>query len=384
MILQIQIYIKIVKVQLNTSGFNENTTTQWQWNHENELEIEKYNIISFVTLYGVQGYKELDPMLDNIFSFRDLQLPLFISCTCKLAYQYNSALTGEFQSHPVSTYQRKLPAFRFNIFHSILYNHIQSTFTMYQQIQIIIQQIYNIKLKNTKSPHDVAAAKSFRQISQHQLKTPHSSIQTCQPLDSNPPLRSPRFCWASPLSFALKAHPDALQLSCAGSQNEGPYNMVILHPCRYLACFVILCQSQQEMGAFSKFWIRGFQVVILMRCLDALSKLMEIQEFHRSRAARNHKFTGNEDFEAVGFKTYSVDQRKLSLLGIVDVCCWKWNNRIWTFQNSQESCQGAGRMEVNFISCDCAGHTQEDLVHFAQYKNQILLGVLVVFIYYQA
>eukprot|EP00702_Spironucleus_salmonicida_P001566 EST42857.1 Hypothetical protein SS50377_17479 [Spironucleus salmonicida] len=65
-----------------------------------------------------------------------------------------------------------------------------------------------------------------------------------------------------------------------------------------------------------------------MRCLDALVKLMEIQEFHRRSAVNNHKFTGNEDFESASFKAYSVDPRKLSLLGIVDVCCWKLNNRI--------------------------------------------------------
>ncbi|KAH0575895.1 hypothetical protein SS50377_21429 [Spironucleus salmonicida] len=46
------------------------------------------------------------------------------------------------------------------------------------------------------------------------------------------------------------------------------------------------------MGAFSNFWIQVLEPVLLMSCLDALSKLMEIQEFHRRRAMNNHKFTG--------------------------------------------------------------------------------------------
>ncbi|KAH0576027.1 hypothetical protein SS50377_21565 [Spironucleus salmonicida] len=46
------------------------------------------------------------------------------------------------------------------------------------------------------------------------------------------------------------------------------------------------------MGAFSNFWIQVLEPVLLMSCLDALSKLMKIQEFHMRRAMNNHKFTG--------------------------------------------------------------------------------------------
>eukprot|EP00702_Spironucleus_salmonicida_P004071 EST45362.1 Hypothetical protein SS50377_14692 [Spironucleus salmonicida] len=40
--------------------------------------------------------------------------------------------------------------------------------------------------------------------------------------------------------------------------------------------------------------------------------------------------------------------KKLSLVGIEDVCCWKLNDRLWDIRNRQKTCQGAGRMEVGF------------------------------------
>ncbi|KAH0575853.1 hypothetical protein SS50377_21381 [Spironucleus salmonicida] len=66
-----------------------------------------------------------------------------------------------------------------------------------------------------------------------------------------------------------------------------------------------------------------------MSCLDCTKQTDENQHFHISRAVYNHKFTASKDFEVVGFKGYSVESRKISLLGIADVCCWTWNTRIW-------------------------------------------------------
>ncbi|KAH0576068.1 hypothetical protein SS50377_21610 [Spironucleus salmonicida] len=126
--------------------------------------------------------------------------------------------------------------------------------------------------------------------------------------------------------------------------------MVILHPCRYLACFVILCQSQQEIAAFSNFGIRVLEPVLLMSCLDSLSKLLENCAISYQQGCAQSQIQAQQGLRSCKFQILFGRVKKTQLARYRRRMLLKWNNRIWTFQNSQESCQGAGRMEVGLHS----------------------------------
>ncbi|KAH0576036.1 hypothetical protein SS50377_21577 [Spironucleus salmonicida] len=354
MILQIQIYIKLVKVQLNSRFLmriqlpNSNGTTRMNLKYKTIIQVASLlcmvfkdikNHIECWIIYSVSGTYSYH------FSYHALvNQPINIT-------QHQLENFYLIQQAPINA-SHQLSGSTFSILR--IYNHIQYTFPMHQQIYY-----YIIKLYHKTQKYDIPTWRNSSKIISSNFPAP---VENSAPEHANLPTSGLQPALTEPLTLPTMTSKFRIFSSSRCSKIELPWFV----KCRsfqygYPASMQVpclLCYSDLVVignGNIQQF--RGFAFWNQYYCRVAQihqGNCWRIAQFHRSRVAYNHKFKPSEDFEAVSFKAYSLETIRRSLLGIQYVCCWKWNNRIWDIRNRQETQQGAGRMEVGFISCDCA------------------------------
>eukprot|EP00702_Spironucleus_salmonicida_P001590 EST42881.1 Hypothetical protein SS50377_17505 [Spironucleus salmonicida] len=137
-------------------------------------------------------------------------------------------------------------------------------------------------------------------------------------------------------------------------------------------------------GSIQQFLDSSFGTSIVNELLRCTKQTDENLRISYEEGYEQSQIYGQEDFEVVGFKGYSVESR----------------NSVWQVQKTYVA--GSGIIEYGHfkivkslarvlagwkwvcILCDCAFHARDGLMHYAQYKNTILLTFMVMFTCYQA